>query len=584
VSNSIQELEALTAASRWVEAGARCTELCHQTPGDPRLWFIAARIERQLGHAEQALTCYRKAAELAPHSSAVLFEYGIALQATGDVRQAIAVLQKLVQREPGNPAFHQALGGLYSLRNQLNEAKQYFEQALRLKPDMVEALLGLCTVWNGLDRPDEVLACLQKAISLRPQAHELYFNLGLALENLGRLEEAYLACERTIALKPDHYPAIALQAGIRRRQSRYEEAVRLLDPLLSRGVRHPRIVDAFVNLCHKVDRCDEALTLARVACATPGISEQDSMCLHFSTGQALDRLGRYDEAFEHFRKANQSRQVIDDVSGLQQLVEKIIEVHDTDPGAKQPDRPASVPKLIFIIGMPRSGTTLVEQILSSHPDVYGAGELTAMNDVQNSFVSLAGTRANYPHGITELDEAGIRILRQAYLARLPEAGRGATVVTDKQPGNFLAVGLIRTLFPEASIVHCTRNALDTCLSSYFNNFSGLPYTFDLTLLGKTWRIYQRLMQHWQKLSIPMLELSYEATVNDTEGVSRALIEYCGLEWNDACLRFHENKRIVATVSHDQVNRPIYKGSVERWRHYEKHLGPLIDALKDPGKN
>ncbi len=572
----IEELEALARAGRWDEAGARCAALCGRAPGDPRLWFMAARIERQRGRLAQALAHYRKAAELAPDTEAVLLEYAVTLRAAGDVRQALEVLEPLAHRD--SAPVQQTLGQLYGQAGRLDDAAEHFERALQLSPDALDALLGLCTVWNARQRPDRVAACLREAVALRPQAADLHFNLGLALESLGQFDAAYRACEEALARQPGHLPAVALQAEIRRRQNRCNEALALLDPLLRGGERHPRILDAYLNLCHRTGRCDAALALAEAACRTPGVADQERMSLHFSTGRVLDRLGRYDEAFAHFREANAIRRVNSDVSDLQRLVEDIVAAHRTDPGAGRTPDASPGPRLIFIVGMPRSGTTLAEQILASHPDVYGAGELSAMPDVQRSFATLSGTGTDYPRGFTALDDSGVDSLRRAYLAELPEAARGAPVVTDKQPGNFLAVALIRMLFPGAAIVHCTRDPLDTCLSCYFNNFTGLPYTCDLTSLGGTWRLYDRLMQHWRALSMPMFELSYEALTGDTERVSRALVEYCGLTWNDACLSFYKTDRVVTTVSRDQVNQHVYRSSVGRWKHYEKHLAPLIYAL------
>ena len=531
-----------------------------------------------MGDIPKALAYYRKATQLAPASVAVLYEYGVALQASGDISQAVSVFEQLGQIDSDNAAIQQSLGQLYSQQGLLEKAKRCFDRALALKPDFVEALLGLCTVWNALEHSDQVIACLGRACALRPESAELHFNLGLALENAGRLEAAYQACNRALVQNHEHYPAVALQADIRRREQRNEEAIAILEPVLQAGIRHPRIVDAFVKASIKAGRSDEALSMAYQVCADPATSAQDRMCLHFSSGQILDRLERYDEAFEQIRTANQLRTAYDNTSNLRRFVDDIITVYNTDPGRKPSGHRTGIPGLIFILGMPRSGTTLVEQVLASHPDVYGAGELTAMPDIQNNFAALTGTDADYPHGANMLNESRIETLRQAYLTRLPAASRGAAVITDKQPGNFMAVGLIRTLFPDASIIHCTRHPLDTCLSCYFNNFTGLPYTYNLVALGKTWRQYQCLMRHWQKLSIPMLDLPYEDMVDETEKTCRQLLDFCSLEWNDDCLRFHENKRIVATVSHNQVNRQVYKSSVARWRHYEKHLKPLIDTL------
>jgi len=581
MASPVQDIEALTKAGNWTEASALSSKLCSKLPNDARLWRLAADIELRLGHIQQALSNYRRATELDPESTGTVVEYGRALQVAGNPEQAISLLQGLVERAPDNAYAHQMLGELFFRQGHFNNAKQRFEEAHKLKPDMLQALLGLSNVWNALERHDEVITYLKKAISIEPRAYELHYNLGLALKMLNRFEEAYLACCDTLGLKPDYVPAVALQASIRERQGRYKEAMDLLDPLIRRGESHLRVVDAFVSLCHRVGRCEEAIALSRKVCSSGNDAgtSQDLMCLYFSTGRALDRIGRYDEAFANFRNANQLRNANSDVTYLQRTIDTIISVQQTDPVSQQTRHYVSEPKLIFIVGMPRSGTTLVEQILASHPDVYGAGELNTMPDIANSIAALTGASTNYPHCMNELDEDRLVILRKAYLSRLPDACRGAAVVTDKQPGNFLLLGLIRALFPNAAVVHCTRNPLDTCLSCYFNNFIGLPYTYDLTALGKAWREYKRLMLHWETLSIPMFQLSYESLVDDVESMSRKLIDYCGLGWKESCLKFHEHDRVVSTASYDQVSLPIYRGSVDRWRNYETHIEALITALK-----
>ena len=531
---------------------------------------------------EQALSCYRRAAELDPDSGKILIEYARTLQLAGDVRQAIFVYARLIKCAPDTLPAYVELGGLLFSQGRFDEARDYYEQALRLKPDTINALLGLVGVWNALDRPDDAVACFTKAIALLPHSYQLHCDLGLMLESMGQIDEAGHACQQALALKQDYVPAMALQASIYRQQGRYLEAFDLIDSQIRQGARDSCLIQEYLNLCHKVDRCDEAVNLSMEVSAKGGISDQDLMCLYFSTGHALDRLGRYDEAFKQFTKANGLRGASMDIAGLQKVVDDMIIVIDSDPALLRQEYESREPKLIFIIGMPRSGTTLAEQILSSHPDVYGAGEITALRDVCHSVSSLVAVTADYPRCIRELDESGIEILRHAYLSRLPAAGRGAPVVIDKQLGNFLYIGLIRLLFPDAPIISCTRDPLDTCLSCYFNNFRTLPFTYDLVALGQTWRAYRKLMDHWHTLSIPMMEFRYETLVEDVEEMSRKLLAYCGLDWDESCLRFHENARIVATVSKDQVNQPIYRKSVGRWKNYEAHLEDLKRALQYPG--
>jgi hypothetical protein len=230
--------------------------------------------------------------------------------------------------------------------------------------------------------------------------------------------------------------------------------------------------------------------------------------------------------------------------------------------------------------MPRSGTTLVEQILASHPAVFGAGELLRVGEIAQRLPSALGSRLDYPLCLADFSQQAADAAAQEYLDYLQSLSGGeATRVTDKMPGNFMHLGLIDLLFPGARIIHCMRDPLDTCLSCYSQNFNGHEYTHDLSHLGHFYRDYQRIMQHWRGVvRVPVLEVQYEALVEDPEPGSRRLIEFCGLPWDDSCLRFYENKRTVVTASYDQVRRPIYKTSTERWRNYERHIDPLKAAL------
>jgi hypothetical protein len=230
--------------------------------------------------------------------------------------------------------------------------------------------------------------------------------------------------------------------------------------------------------------------------------------------------------------------------------------------------------------MPRSGTSLVEQILSTHPGVYGAGELTAIDQFARHLGDATGDA--YPQSALHLDQATIDAAARQYLAALQDLAPSAIRVTDKMPGNFLHLGLIQLLFPGARVIHCRRDPLDTCLSCYFQQFNqGQTFSYDLSDLGHHYRQYQRLMRHWQSvISLPMLDVHYEDLVADQEAMSRKMLEFCGLDWTDECMRFYESKRYVATASYDQVRQPIYHKSVGRWRHYERYLGPLKTALGD----
>jgi len=233
--------------------------------------------------------------------------------------------------------------------------------------------------------------------------------------------------------------------------------------------------------------------------------------------------------------------------------------------------PSDLP--VFVLGMPRSGTTLIEQILASHPSVHGAGELATLGRLANGI--------GFPGAVPRLSAEDFTALGRRYLDRVEPLAAGKSRVVDKMPGNFLFAGLIRLILPNARIIHCRRDPVDTCLSCYMKLFSGEQgFTYDLTELGRFHQGYQRLMAHWRDVLPPenFIEVDYESVVEDLEGQARRLIAFCGLDWNPSCLDFHQNTRAVRTASVTQVRQPIYKSSVGRWRRYQDHLGPLLAAL------
>jgi hypothetical protein len=231
--------------------------------------------------------------------------------------------------------------------------------------------------------------------------------------------------------------------------------------------------------------------------------------------------------------------------------------------------------------MPRSGTSLAEQILSAHPDVQAAGELTTVNRLAAHLHETTQTHKPYPECALHLTQDHLALLAETYLADLPADGKDKAFFSDKMPHNFLHLGLIQQIFPNARIVHCTRDARDTCFSCYSFDFNGEhPYAYDLTSLGKFYMQYLRIMEHWQAvLDIPIYNLDYEQLVRDQEKETRLLLDFCGLDWNDSCLQFHTSTRFVRTSSYDQVRRPMYSSSIGRWKNYEKHLEPLLQVLE-----
>ncbi|HEY2111931.1 MAG TPA: sulfotransferase, partial [Dongiaceae bacterium] len=317
------------------------------------------------------------------------------------------------------------------------------------------------------------------------------------------------------------------------------------------------------------------------------LSEIDRSLLHMALGKAYEDLGRHDEAFASFREGKRLKRKLApfDEAAMAARFESLQRVFTPALMAAACGQGSESDLPIFVVGFPRSGTSLVEQILASHPQVHGAGEVGYLDQIAASLRASTAPELPYPEYVAYLGAAEFRALGDAYVAKLRALAPAAGRITDKLPENYLNIGLIHLALPRARIVHVRREPLDVCVSCFaINFFAGLPYTSDLGELGRVYRRYLELMAHWRRL-LPagaMLEVQYEEVVADLEGQARRLLHHCGLAWDPRCLTFHETQRPVRTASVNQVRQPLYRSSLERWRRYERHLGPLIEALGPEG--
>jgi hypothetical protein len=303
-------------------------------------------------------------------------------------------------------------------------------------------------------------------------------------------------------------------------------------------------------------------------------------------GNIHHRAKRHDEAFRHYQQANNLKRarIQHSAKGHSEFVDRLIAAYsserfrDVDAGGSTSDAP------VFVLGMPRSGTTLVEQILCSHADVHGAGELATLGDIELDLTLRFAEQGGYPDCVWALSKADLEEAASRYLQVLTARSGRAKRVTDKMPSNFARIGLIKRLMPQARIIHCTREPLDTCLSNYFHYFAvGNEFACRFEELAAYYADYRRLMAHWKSVfPSEIVDVAYEDVVADQEATSRRLVAAIGLDWDPDCLRFHENKRAVNTFNSMQVRQPIYTRAVGRWQEYEAHLGPLIKALEAAG--
>jgi tetratricopeptide (TPR) repeat protein len=358
-------------------------------------------------------------------------------------------------------------------------------------------------------------------------------------------------------------------------------AAATLDRLLGDGNSNPSIALLFARLAQDVGREGEALDVVLQSLdGFQGGPIRTTASLHYAAAQLLDRLGRYQEAFAQATRANAPWATAYDPARMESAVACCADLFSRTKLAGMARATHQDQTPVFIVGMPRSGSTLVEQVLASHPQVFGAGELQWINRLWQSLVSRVGGNGSLDDALARMTPADANAVAEGYLRSLRELRPGAVRVIDKNLSNFMHLGLIRALFPAARVIHCRRDPLDTCISCYMTDFAEvLPFTCSLPALGHFHGQAERLMSHWkQVLDLPILEIRYEAVVGDLEGHARQLLSFLNLPWDERCLQFHRNPRRVATASQSQVRRPLYRSSVKRWRRYEPWLGPLRNAL------
>jgi tetratricopeptide (TPR) repeat protein len=466
-----------------------------------------------------------------------------------------------------------------------DEARGCCEQILSAGGENADVRLTLGRIDLAQSRYASAAAHLQRAVTQRPGDAAAQLTLAEVLTFQGRFDDALARCDTVLRRDPDDPRAIARKAEALEKSGRRDEARALLGPLIEQGTETVQQAIVQARLDTDAKDYDAAINLT-----TRHIARQETLGrpfpnLYFLLGRALERSGRYDEAFEAYTRGNTAVLAPFDPASWAQVVESIIEAYTPQRFAAVPRAAHGSTRPVFVVGMPRCGSTLVETILDAHPDAVGAGELQDMDEIIGSIALDIGSSLPYPACIEDLDQADVDATAQKYLDRIAAIDPTAARVVDKHLGNFVNVGLLAILFPEARIIHCRRDPLDTCFSCFAAPLSPAahPYTADLARLGAVYRQYERVMRHWrQALAIPMLELDYEALVSDQDKFTRRIVEYCGLPWDDRCLRYYETGRVALTASYDQVDKPIYSSAVGRHRHFDAHLGPLRDALAGGG--
>lgn len=528
----------------------------------------------------EAEACYQEVLrENKDHPDALHF-LGVAAYQKGDAALAVTLIRKALDVKPDYVAAFNNLGNALRAMGRLEEAMDAFRQALALNPNYGDALTNLGNALKELDRFDEAVAFYEKALVLSPDSPQTLNNLGNALKGLGHHARALTAFRRALEIVPDFAEALHNLGLVLRDLGRVSDAE---DALRKALAIKPSYANAHMALSHMTTHVEYDDDIRRMEAAYSATRQGSDERGHLASGlgKAFEDLKEYDRAFPFFLETNKTirgkyeyspTEHVDQFAQLKAAFSASLFCQWDGLGC-QDETP------IFILGMPRSGTSLVEQILASHPQVHGAGELGAMMQVFRDFTQkhngeiarndLAGVKDS---AYREMGESYIRLLR----AHCPDS----RFVTDKMPDNFKYIGLIKLILPKAKVVHCRRDPVDTCLSIFKANFGSLhKYAHDLEELGRYYNLYRDLMRHWESV-LPgyIYSVQYEDMVSDQEAQTRALLSHLGLPWDDACLEFHKTRRTVSTASVTQVRRPIYKDSVRLWKRYGDHLAPLLKVL------
>ena len=534
-------------------------------------------VLEELGRTERAIEHYKKSITITANNAAVHSHLADACSKLQRWEEAIKAYQQALGIQADDVGTMIKLGQAFTEAKLIPESILIYEQALTLLPDnaLVNRRLGAALLVMG--QVKKAIGCFDQALSLRPDYFAVRIDLALALRQLGRAEEALIPLEEAIRLKPDNDEAHINLALTLKQLGRTDLAIERLEQFLT--VR-PSCGRAYYHIS-VIKPKQELVPVVEKLVSDPKLPNDDSTYCHFALGNFFDSGKFFDQAFKHYLRANRlHRETLTyDASENTQYVDRLIKVYSK--GFFQRKRPfGSASRLpVFIVGMPRSGTTLTEQILSSHALVHGAGEIRACPAINYSIAHQLKYARPDPECMSLIDGKMVEAYSARYLQELTLHCPTAARITDKEPGNFFRIGLIKTLFPDARIIHCQRNPLDNCISVFFHFFTAFQSSFELTELGQFYRDYQRLMTHWQNL-FPgeIFTVQYEDLVVDQERVSKRMIDYLNLEWDEKCLDFHNNERNVMTPSNIQVRQPMYKNSINRWKRYEKHLQPLIEVL------
>ena len=583
-------------------------------PDFPKPHVILGELYMGQDKLEEAVAAIRRATDLDPTRSDTYMKLGMALMRLDRMEEAESAIEdsrrldpnraliaraavheqgeepaaaekiyrQILTREPDNVEALRLLAAVAVIHRQYGDAEILLQRAVDCAPDFARARADLVSVQIERDKFDEAIKHAERLIRMNDKHADSYLLLGSAFASAGRYEEAIDAYEETLELVPEHSGALIGLGNMLKTVGQYESAVAAYRTCI---LEHPTHAEAYWSLANlKTFRFEESEVEAMEA-----LLEQEALPDEFSV-QLCNALGLvyenrcdYARAFDYFERGNSSRRPSEryDPVDTEDLTDRMIETFSGEFLAQCVNSGDPDQSPIFIVGLPRSGSTLIEQILASHSQVEGTHELSDLGRITQIIPRKFAVGEVFPAALRELNEEQLAELGALYVSRTRKYRAGRAHFVDKNPNNFVYAGLLHLILPNAKIIDARRHPLDSCFGSYKQLFArGQPFSYDLAELGDYYLQYRRLMNHWHAV-MPgsVLEVRYEDVVENLEHEVRRMLEYCDLPWEDNCLRFNETERAVKTASSEQVRQPVYNTSVNLWRNYEPYLSELIEILE-----
>ena len=569
---------------------------------------------QQQGEFAEAERRYMAVLADAPDHTDALHFLGLLKHQRDGSAESLDLMKKSLETGLPNAGYLVNFGKVLQAYGRFDESIQYFRKALAISPSFTEALNRLGQSQELLNMPFKARDSYRKAYEIDPSLSESAMNFARGLRNTGDFAEAADICERALRANPEDLQFLYLEVLCLLDAGRIEEALEEMHSALKADPLSAQLHYSMGLVMAELGRFDDAkehyakaltidpqyyavyYSLSAIQAQAAGVPEiaaleqrlqqspprtpEAAVSAEFSLGKMLEDQGEYDRAFGHFDLGNKIMRRLQPYSTAAQsaYIDSLLKSLDERFLARGVKAGLETETPVFIVGMIRSGTSLVEQVLAGHPEVAGGGELPFLHQSLSKYVDTLTAGGDK---IAALSDENLRAMGEHYLAKIEALHPGARRVTDKLPGNFMLLPLIHTLFPKARIIHCRRDPLDTCVSCYLTHFdTGHHYAYDQTEIGEYYRLYRRLMDRYTDIIGPgsMLTIDYEDLVGDIEGGARRMLEFCGLEWNPACLDFGKTQRMVKTASMYQVRQPAHSSSIGRWRKYASHIAPLRKAL------